>query len=172
MAFAPVVSVVPRRRGLPLKTSRESTGTRYRTHWSRRARACATSQDPAAKPETGDAETEHESALQSMPTLYDGWFPPSFELADQMRASIRAALDDGIYKMEVKWPCVRKLISPPRARPLNYSLHTRRDIRPRSAAAETWKILQANETAPFSSNISVIGTPLGHASSRSEPGRD
>lgn len=44
-----------------------------------------------------------------MPQLYDAWFPPSNEIAVQMRAAVTAALADGVYQMELKWPCVPNL---------------------------------------------------------------
>jgi Domain of unknown function (DUF1995) len=44
-----------------------------------------------------------------MPQLYDAWFPPDHELAVQMRAAVTAAIGDGIFKMELKWPCVPNL---------------------------------------------------------------
>jgi hypothetical protein len=44
-----------------------------------------------------------------MPQLYDAWFPPKNELAVQMRAAVAAALADGKYQMELRWPCVPNL---------------------------------------------------------------
>lgn len=44
-----------------------------------------------------------------MPQLYSAWFPPSNELACQMRDSVTAALSASIYQMEIKWPCVPNL---------------------------------------------------------------
>lgn len=44
-----------------------------------------------------------------MPQLYSAWFPPSNELACQMRDSATEALSSSIYQMEIKWPCVPNL---------------------------------------------------------------
>lgn len=44
-----------------------------------------------------------------MPKLYDAWFPPTNEIAMQARAAVAAAIADGKYQMELKWPCVPNL---------------------------------------------------------------
>jgi hypothetical protein len=79
-----------------------------------RWRACAAAppnESAAANP--ADTNPACQPALEpqvTMPRLYDAWFPPRNELAEQMRTAISSALDNGIYKMELKWPCVRTLL--------------------------------------------------------------
>jgi Domain of unknown function (DUF1995) len=55
-----------------------------------------------------DSSTELRNAA-AMPTLYDAWFPPTNEIAVQMRTAVLAALADGKYQQELKWPCVPNL---------------------------------------------------------------
>lgn len=45
----------------------------------------------------------------SLPALYESWFPPSHELANQARAAIDLAFAAGHRKMELQWPCVPNL---------------------------------------------------------------
>lgn len=44
-----------------------------------------------------------------MPKLYDAWFPPTNEIAVQMRAAVKAALGNNKYQMEVKFPVTPNL---------------------------------------------------------------
>lgn len=36
-------------------------------------------------------------------------FPPTHEIAVEMRAAVKSALADGKFKMELMWPCVPNL---------------------------------------------------------------
>lgn len=59
--------------------------------------------DAAAPP---SPETASAPSTPGLPKLYQAWFGPEHELANQARAAIELAYDAGVRKMELQWPVV------------------------------------------------------------------